>query len=91
MSYSPYYFYVLQDKQSLKYTIVRELKELSTVLSTISPGIDVSALYAQVKAGAEEQIFETPAYKLYKTKSPSADIYATQFKATAVTSSRPLE
>lgn len=91
MSYSPYYFYVLQDKQSLQYTVTRELSGLSSVLSTISPGIDTLALYAQVTAGAEEQLFETSAYKLYKTKYPSAEIYASQFKATAVTSSRPLE
>jgi hypothetical protein len=91
MSYSPYYFYVLQDKKSLEYTIVRELKELSSVLSTISPGIDVLSLYAQVTAGAEEQIFETSAYKLYKTKYPSGNIYATQFKETVVSSAHGME
>ncbi len=91
MSYSPYYFYVLQDKQSLQYTVTRDLSGLSSVLSTISPGIDVSALYAQVTAGTEEQLFETSVYKLYKTKYPSAEIYASQFKETVVTSSRVVE
>lgn len=91
MSYSPYYFYILQDKQASSYKVVRDLKEISSVLQAISPGIDVTTLYAQVTAGAEDQIFETAAYKLYKTTKPDAEIYATQFKPVVAVSSKSVE